>query len=53
MTRFYHHLQEVPNAPNTPNTRDKSQALRQAMLDTMAEYPDPMNWSAFTLMGQR
>ncbi|MEM9215227.1 MAG: CHAT domain-containing protein [Cyanobacteria bacterium P01_F01_bin.150] len=44
MTHFYFHWQQTGN---------KTQALRQAMLDTLDVYPDPMNWSAFTLMGQR
>ena len=30
----------------------KSQALRQAMLATKAKYPDPLNWAAFTLIGE-
>ena len=43
MQAFYRHL-EV--------TGDKAQALRQAMLKTMEEYPDPANWAAFTLIGE-
>ncbi|MEB3826003.1 CHAT domain-containing protein, partial [Phormidium sp. CCY1219] len=31
---------------------DKAQALRQAMLTTMQQYPSPENWAAFTLMGE-
>ncbi|MCT7994807.1 CHAT domain-containing tetratricopeptide repeat protein [Laspinema olomoucense] len=31
---------------------DKAQALRQAMLTTMQQYPNPVNWAAFTLMGE-
>ncbi|AFY85206.1 CHAT domain-containing tetratricopeptide repeat protein [Oscillatoria acuminata] len=31
---------------------DKGQALRQAMLTTMQQYPNPVNWAAFTLMGE-
>jgi len=30
---------------------DKAQALRQAMLKTMADYPQPRDWAAFTLVG--
>lgn len=29
----------------------KAEALRQAQLDTMADYPSPYYWAAFTLMG--
>lgn len=43
MTVFYTELLE---------TGDKAQALRQAMLTTMAEYPDPLAWGAFVLIGQ-
>jgi CHAT domain-containing protein len=31
---------------------DKAKALRQAMLATMQEYPNPLNWAAFTLIGE-
>lgn len=31
---------------------DKAQALRQAMLSTMQQYPNPENWAAFTLIGE-
>jgi CHAT domain-containing protein/uncharacterized protein HemY len=31
---------------------DKAQALRQAMLTTMQQYPAPENWAAFTLIGE-
>jgi len=31
---------------------DKAQALRQAMLSTMATHPDPKDWAAFTLIGE-
>lgn len=37
---------------NLPGTTDKAQALRQAMLTTMKEYPSPMDWAAFTLIGE-
>ena len=31
---------------------DKAQALRTAMLVTLEKYPDPVNWAAFTLIGE-
>lgn len=43
MTAFYQYLQHTP---------DKAQALRQAMLNTLEQYPNPRDWAAFTLMGQ-
>ncbi|MEM9217028.1 MAG: CHAT domain-containing tetratricopeptide repeat protein [Cyanobacteria bacterium P01_F01_bin.150] len=43
MTEFYKALL---------NTNDKAQALRQAMLVTTEEYPDPLIWGAFVLIGQ-
>ena len=43
MAEFYRQLQQQP---------DRAQALRQAMLKTMAEYPDPIDWAAFTLIGE-
>ena len=43
MQAFYQELQGNPN---------KAQALRQAMLTTIKQYPNPLNWSAFLLMGQ-
>jgi CHAT domain-containing protein/Flp pilus assembly protein TadD len=43
MVEFYQNLQRNP---------DKAQALRQAMLTTMQQYPNPLNWSAFTLIGE-
>jgi CHAT domain-containing protein len=36
-------VQENPN---------KAQALRSAMLVTMKQHPDPLNWAAFTLIGE-
>ncbi|HEY9612486.1 CHAT domain-containing protein [Allocoleopsis sp.] len=55
-------LWSVPDAPtgllmkefyqNLATNPDKAQALRRAMLTTMKEYPQPINWAAFTLMGQ-
>ncbi|BAZ03772.1 CHAT domain-containing protein [Calothrix sp. NIES-3974] len=43
MKEFYH--QKL-------NTPDRVTALRQAMLKTMKKYPEPVNWAAFTLIGQ-
>ncbi|MEO1377295.1 MAG: CHAT domain-containing tetratricopeptide repeat protein [Cyanobacteria bacterium J06635_10] len=43
MTQFYQNLQQNP---------DKAQALRQAMLTTMKQYPKTQNWAAFTLIGE-
>ena len=42
MTEFYQELSKNP---------DKAAALRQAMLITMKKYPNPINWAAFTLIG--
>jgi CHAT domain-containing protein len=43
MTEFYQNLQRNP---------DKAQALRSAMLKTMKQYPNPIYWAAFTLIGE-
>jgi CHAT domain-containing protein len=43
MTDFYQNLQQNP---------DKAVALRKAMLKTMKKYPNPLNWGAFTLVGE-
>jgi CHAT domain-containing protein len=43
MTEFYKNLQLNP---------DKAIALRQAMLTTMKQHPNPKNWAAFTLIGE-
>jgi len=43
MTDFYTNLQHTP---------DKAQALRQAMLNTMKDHPEPRDWAAFTLIGE-
>ena len=43
MTQFYQNLKVNP---------DKAVALREAMLTTMKQYPDPVNWAAFTLIGE-
>jgi len=42
MQAFYTELSQGAN---------KAQALRQAMLQTRAQYPDPINWAAFVLVG--
>ncbi|MEO0824999.1 MAG: tetratricopeptide repeat protein [Cyanobacteria bacterium J06642_9] len=43
MTEFYRQLQQG---------QDKAQALRQAMLTTLENHPEPKNWAAFTLIGE-
>lgn len=43
MTAFYQNLK---------NNLDKAQALRQAMLMTMRQNPNPRAWAAFTLIGE-
>jgi CHAT domain-containing protein len=43
MTSFYRNLDTNPN---------KAQALRQAMLTTMKSRPNPIDWAAFTLIGE-
>jgi CHAT domain-containing protein len=43
MTAFYQNLQNNP---------DKARALRQAMLATMKQHPNPRDWAAFTLIGE-
>jgi CHAT domain-containing protein/Tfp pilus assembly protein PilF len=43
MTQFYRNLQ---------TTKDKAQALRQAILTIKKTNPNPYYWSAFTLMGE-
>ena len=43
MTNFYQNLSQNPNI---------SQALRQAMLTTMQEFPQPRDWAAFTSIGE-
>ncbi|BAY16143.1 TPR repeat-containing protein [Anabaenopsis circularis NIES-21] len=43
MREFYQHLQKNP---------DKAQALRQAMLTRIKENSLPVNWAAFTLIGE-
>jgi CHAT domain-containing protein len=42
MTEFYQTMLITPN---------KSAALRQAMLTTMKQYPDPKDWAAFVMIG--
>ncbi|MFB2983509.1 tetratricopeptide repeat protein [Microseira sp. BLCC-F43] len=43
MKAFYQNWQKNP---------DKAQALRQAMLTMMQQYPHPKDWAAFTLIGE-
>jgi CHAT domain-containing protein/uncharacterized protein YjbI with pentapeptide repeats len=43
MTNFYQNLAQKPNI---------AQALRQAMLTTMQEFPQPRDWAAFTSIGE-
>ncbi|WP_284478511.1 CHAT domain-containing protein [Geitlerinema calcuttense] len=43
MQAFYQNLQQ---------DSDKAKALRNAMLSTMKQYPDPKDWAAFTLIGE-
>jgi CHAT domain-containing protein/Flp pilus assembly protein TadD len=43
MNAFYRNLQTNPN---------KATALRQAMLSTMKQHPEPIDWAAFTLIGE-
>ena len=43
MTEFYRNLQ---------NGMNKAQSLRKAMLTTMEQYSHPVNWAAFTLIGE-
>jgi CHAT domain-containing protein/tetratricopeptide (TPR) repeat protein len=42
MTEFYQNI----------GKQDKAQALRQAMLATMKQHPSPVDWAAFTLIGE-
>ncbi|QUS60966.1 tetratricopeptide repeat protein [Synechocystis sp. PCC 7338] len=44
MTEFYRQWQQ--------QGVDKATALRNAMLETKTEYPDPYYWSGFTLIGE-
>ncbi len=43
MTKFYEYWQ---------GDTDKIIALRRAMLETKEKYPEPINWAAFTLVGE-
>jgi CHAT domain-containing protein len=43
MSEFYKNIQ---------HKTDKATALRQAMLTTMKKEPEPVNWAAFTLIGE-
>lgn len=42
MERFYEHLKKGMN---------KAEALRQAQLETMRDYPNPFYWAGFSLVG--
>jgi CHAT domain-containing protein len=43
MTEFYRQIRQNPN---------KATALRNAMLTTMKQHPNPKDWAAFTLIGE-
>jgi CHAT domain-containing protein len=43
MTEFYRQMQQNP---------DKAQALRQAMLKTKTQFPSPIDWAAFSFIGE-
>jgi CHAT domain-containing protein/tetratricopeptide (TPR) repeat protein len=43
MATFYQNLQQK---------NDTAQALRQAMLETMKQHPQPKDWAAFTVIGE-
>jgi CHAT domain-containing protein/uncharacterized protein HemY len=43
MTKFYQNLERNP---------DKAKALREAMLETKKQYSQPLQWAAFTLIGE-
>ncbi|MEB3220411.1 MAG: CHAT domain-containing protein [Nostocales cyanobacterium 94392] len=43
MTKFYQNLERNP---------DKAKALREAMLETKKKYSQPLQWAAFTLIGE-
>ena len=43
MTEFYQNLQQK---------HDKATALRKAMLSAKEEYTNPLQWAAFTLIGE-
>ena len=45
MKTFYQKWQQDPK-------KDKAKALREAMLATMKQNPDPKDWAAFTLIGE-
>jgi tetratricopeptide (TPR) repeat protein len=55
-------LWAVPDAPtadlmvkfyqNLDRTGNKAQALRNAMLETMQQHPNPRDWAAFTAIGE-
>lgn len=43
MTEFYRQVQQGP---------DYAKALRKAMLTMISKYPNPLDWAAFTLIGE-
>jgi CHAT domain-containing protein len=43
MTEFYRQIQQ---------NYDKATSLRNAMLTTMKQHPNPKDWAAFTLIGE-
>jgi CHAT domain-containing protein len=43
MVKFYQNLDRTGN---------KAQALRNAMLETMQQHPNPRDWAAFTAIGE-
>jgi CHAT domain-containing protein/tetratricopeptide (TPR) repeat protein len=51
MQAFYQGLAGQPDDRQSAKG-DRAVALRQAMLETMAHYPSPYDWAAFSLMGQ-
>jgi CHAT domain-containing protein len=44
MTEFYHNY--------LVKKMNKAQALRAAMLTTKAKHPNPVDWAAFTIIGE-
>ncbi len=54
MTTFYQNWRpaQSDNLQTSPDRLDKAQALRQAMLTTLEQYPDPRDWAGFMLVGE-
>lgn len=54
MTTFYQNWRpaQSDNLQASPDRLDKAQALRQAMLTTLEQYPDPRDWAGFMLVGE-